>query len=156
MPTAPHGEIGIFNRSHYEDVVTVGVMELAPEEVWRPRLDHIRDFERTLTGEGTPIVKCFFHISKDEQKGRLEARLAKAGKRWKFDPGDLEAASAGIDSSRLRGGAHRHVDRARALVCDSGRSQVDTNVALASLLVETLQRLDPRFPEPHFDDLNIR
>jgi PPK2 family polyphosphate:nucleotide phosphotransferase len=84
------GEIGIFNRSHYEDVVTVGVMELAPEHVWRPRIEHIREFERALTDEGTTIVKCYLHISKEEQRQRLEAQLANPEKRWKFNPRDLE------------------------------------------------------------------
>jgi PPK2 family polyphosphate:nucleotide phosphotransferase len=150
------GEIGIFNRSHYEDVVTVGVMELAPEEVWRPRLDHIRDFERTLTGEGTTIVKCFLHISKDEQKKRLEARLAKPEKRWKFNPGDLEARKRWdrFQAAYEEALTATSTELAPWYVIPADRKWV-RNVAVASLLVETLQRLDPRFPEPQLDDLKI-
>jgi len=84
-----NGEIVIFNRSHYEDVLVVRVDGLAPEEAWRKRYDHIVEFERLLSDEGTTIVKFFIHISKGEQAERLQARLDDPNKRWKFDPGDL-------------------------------------------------------------------
>ena len=84
------GEIVIFNRSHYEDVLVVRVDGLAPEERWRKRYDHIVEFERMLSDEGTTIVKFFIHISREEQAERLQARLDDPGKHWKFDPGDIE------------------------------------------------------------------
>ena len=84
------GEIAIFNRSHYEDVLIVRVLGLVPEEVWSRRYDHINDFERMLADEGTSIVKFYLHISKDEQRERLQARLDEADKNWKFNTGDLE------------------------------------------------------------------
>ncbi|MDW8351753.1 MAG: polyphosphate kinase 2 family protein [Anaerolineae bacterium] len=84
------GEIVIFNRSHYEDVLIVRVQGLAPEAVWRRRYRHIREFERMLADEGVTILKFYLHISKDEQKQRLQARLDDPSKRWKFNVGDLK------------------------------------------------------------------
>lgn len=86
----PVGTIGIFNRSHYEDVLIVRVEELAPEEVWRARYDQINGFEKYLVQTGTVILKFFLHISKDEQRKRLEDRLKKPDKQWKFSVGDVE------------------------------------------------------------------
>src|SRR4051812_24760562 len=85
-----HGEIGVFNRSHYEDVLIVRVDELVPEPVWKGRYARIRDFETNLTAGGTTIVKCFLHISKDAQKERFQARLDDPTRRWKFAKSDLE------------------------------------------------------------------
>jgi PPK2 family polyphosphate:nucleotide phosphotransferase len=86
----PKGMIGIFNRSHYESVLVERVKELAPQKVWSRRYDHINAFERTLADEGVTILKFFLHISKEEQKQRLEARLRDPKKNWKFNPADLE------------------------------------------------------------------
>ena len=83
------GEIVIFNRSHYEDVLVVRVHDLVPPERWRKRYHHIREFERLLVEEGTTIIKLFLHISKQEQKERLQARLDDPDKNWKFSVGDL-------------------------------------------------------------------
>jgi PPK2 family polyphosphate:nucleotide phosphotransferase len=83
------GEVVIFNRSHYEDVLVVRVHGLVPEEAWRRRYRQINDFERLLAEEGTTILKFFLHISPGEQKKRLEARLADPTKVWKFSVGDL-------------------------------------------------------------------
>ncbi|MBC7871562.1 MAG: polyphosphate kinase 2 family protein, partial [Chitinophagaceae bacterium] len=87
--TPPKGYIGIFNRSHYEDVLVVRVNNLAPEKVWKKRYEHINDFEQVLAENGTRILKFFLHISKAEQKERLQARLDDPEKRWKFSMGDL-------------------------------------------------------------------
>jgi len=89
-PKVPgRGEMVIFNRSHYEDVLVARVMKLVPPEVWRQRYDQINDFERLLTQTGTVILKFFLCISKDEQKERLQGRLDAPQKRWKFRKGDL-------------------------------------------------------------------
>ncbi len=88
--TPGRGEIVIFNRSHYEDVLVVRVHNLVPESVWQRRYDHINAFERMLADEGTTILKFFLHISKEEQRERLQARLDEPHKRWKFSLGDLE------------------------------------------------------------------
>ena len=87
--TPRSGVMTIFNRSHYEDVLVVRVHNLAPEAVWSKRYRHIVEFERLLADEGTTILKFFLHISKDEQKERLQARLDEPNKNWKFSAGDL-------------------------------------------------------------------
>ena len=84
------GTIGIFNRSHYEDVLIGRVKKLAPDKIIEQRYDQINDFERMLVECGTTILKFFLHISKSEQRERLQARLDEPGKRWKFEHGDLE------------------------------------------------------------------
>ncbi|MBN1998173.1 polyphosphate kinase 2 family protein [candidate division KSB1 bacterium] len=84
------GEIVIFNRSHYEDVLVVRVHNLVPEKVWKKRYRHINEFERLLADEGTTILKFFLLISNEEQKQRLQARADNPEKRWKFNPGDLD------------------------------------------------------------------
>lgn len=84
-----NGEIAIFNRSHYEEVLVVRVQQLEPEKVWRRRYRHLVEFERMLVEEGTVVLKFFLHISKDEQKKRLQERLEEKRKNWKWDPSDL-------------------------------------------------------------------
>jgi PPK2 family polyphosphate:nucleotide phosphotransferase len=85
----PKAMIGIFNRSHYEAVLVERVHKIAPKDVWSKRYDHINAFERLLSDEGTLVLKFFLHISKDEQKERLQDRLDDPAKHWKFDPNDL-------------------------------------------------------------------
>jgi PPK2 family polyphosphate:nucleotide phosphotransferase len=89
--TPPKGMVGIFNRSHYEDVVVVRVESLVPQEVWGKRYEHINAFEKLLADNGTVILKFFLHISHDEQRERLADRLADPTAHWKFNPSDLEA-----------------------------------------------------------------
>jgi PPK2 family polyphosphate:nucleotide phosphotransferase len=84
------GEIAIFNRSHYEDVLVVRVHEIVPKEVWKKRYDQINQFEKLLVENGTIVLKFFLNIDKDEQKERLQARLDDPTKHWKFRLGDLE------------------------------------------------------------------
>ena len=86
----PKGLIGVFNRSHYEDVLIVRVHNLVPEAVWKKRYEHINSFEKLLADSGVTILKFFLHISKEEQKERLEKRLEDKTKNWKFNPGDLK------------------------------------------------------------------
>jgi PPK2 family polyphosphate:nucleotide phosphotransferase len=151
------GEIGIFNRSHYEDVGVVRVKQLVPEEVWRRRYRHIRDFERLLTDEGTTVVKVFLHISKDEQRERLQARLDDPTKTWKFRLGDLDdrklfddfvaAYEEALTETSTRWAPWHVVPADRKWVRDA---------AVATLLVETLRRLDPQYPDPSADLAGIR
>jgi PPK2 family polyphosphate:nucleotide phosphotransferase len=143
------GEVAVFNRSHYEDVLVVRVMSLVPEASWRGRYDEIAAFERLLDRNGTSVVKFFLHISPAEQRERLLARLADPEKRWKFRVGDLEA--------RRRWDEFRHAyeealartstDSAPWYVVPSDRKWF-RNAVVASILVEILERLDLRFPEP--------
>lgn len=89
--TPAMGEIVIFDRSHYEDILAVRVNKLRPESIWSKRYDHIVNFEQMLADEGTTIIKCFLHLSKDEQKNRLQSRLDDPEKQWKFDESDIVA-----------------------------------------------------------------
>ncbi|HEX9889596.1 MAG TPA: PPK2 family polyphosphate kinase, partial [Nitriliruptorales bacterium] len=148
------GEIGIFNRSHYEDVGVVRVLELVPAQVWQRRLRHIREFEGMLVDEGTAIVKVWLHISKDEQKERLQARLREPDKRWKFDRGDLAMRQRWDDFQIAYDHAISQTSTAGApwYVVPADRKWV-RDVAVASILVETLERMDPAYPEPS-DDLD--
>lgn len=98
--TPANGEIVIFNRSHYEDVLIVRVRGLAPEAVWRRRYEHINAFEKMLVDEGATILKFFLHISKEEQKKRLQARLDDPTKHWKFNPADLKERARWRDYMR--------------------------------------------------------
>jgi PPK2 family polyphosphate:nucleotide phosphotransferase len=88
--TPGSGEVAIFNRSHYEDVLVVRVHSLVPEDRWSRRYDQINEFERMLTEEGTTILKFFLHISKDEQRSRLKSRQDEPAKHWKFSSGDIK------------------------------------------------------------------
>jgi PPK2 family polyphosphate:nucleotide phosphotransferase len=85
-----YGNIGVFNRSHYEDVLIVRVMKLQPDRVWRPRYDRINEFENLLVENNVTVLKFFLHISKEEQAERLNARLETPEKRWKFESADLK------------------------------------------------------------------
>jgi PPK2 family polyphosphate:nucleotide phosphotransferase len=147
------GEIGIFNRSHYEDVGVVRVKQLVPEEVWRRRYRHIRDFERLLTDEGTTVVKVFLHISKDEQRERLQARLDDSTKTWKFRLGDLDDRKLFDDFVAAYDEAltETSTEWAPWHVVPADRKWV-RDVAVATLLAETLRQMDPQYPPPP-DDL---
>jgi len=85
-----NGHIGVFNRSHYEDIIAVRVKNLAPKKVWEKRYEHIVNFEKMLADEGTLILKFYLNISKKEQQERLQARLDEPSKHWKFNPDDLK------------------------------------------------------------------
>ena len=143
------GLIGVFNRSHYEDVLVVRVKGLVPEETWRERYGLINDFERLLTLSGTVILKFFLHISKDEQKERLEARLADPEKHWKFDPADLverkswDAYQTAFDDALTR----CSTPYAPWHVVPANRKWA-RNVMVAQTIADTLEAMDPRFPEP--------
>jgi PPK2 family polyphosphate:nucleotide phosphotransferase len=144
-----HGEIGIFNRSHYEDVVVVRVHDIVPKARWKQRYHHICEFERMLTDEGTTIVKIFLHISHDEQKARLQARLDTPTKNWKFRAGDLDDRARWDDFQTAYEQAltETSTDWAPWYVVPADRKWV-RNVAVSRLLVETLEKMDPQYPPP--------
>lgn len=150
------GEIAFFNRSHYEDLLVVRVLGLAPEERWRRRFDHVNAFERMLTDEGTTVVKIFLHISPEEQRERLQERVDVPEKRWKFDPHDLDMR-ARWDDFRV---AYEEVlsrcstDAAPWYVVPADRKWY-RNLAVAEILVAALERIDPRYPEPTWDPSSI-
>jgi PPK2 family polyphosphate:nucleotide phosphotransferase len=143
------GEIGIFNRSHYEDVVAVRVRKLASEEVWRRRYHQICAFERMLTDEGTTVVKVFLHLSRDEQRRRLQDRLDSPEKRWKFRLGDLDDRKLWDDfAAAYEDALHKtSTDWAPWYVVPADHNW-SRNLAVAEILVAALERLDPKLPEP--------
>ncbi|MHA6630650.1 PPK2 family polyphosphate kinase [Pseudonocardia sichuanensis] len=146
------GRIGIFDRSHYEDVLIGRVDELVSEDVWRHRYTEITDFEAELAGQGVTLVKCMLHISPKEQAERLLARLDDPAKRWKYNTGDLDArAKWPAYQDAYAEALHRtDADAAPWYVIPSDRKWY-RNWAIAALLAETLADLDPRFPEPGID-----
>jgi len=150
--TPGRGEIVIFNRSHYEDVLVVRVHSLVPEEVWSKRYDHINAFERTLADEGTTILKFFLHIDLDEQRERFQARLDEPHKHWKFNPGDLEERKLWPEYMRAYEDAisRTSTEWAPWYVVPANRKWY-RNLVVGTVIIETLEGLDMRYPEPAFD-----
>jgi PPK2 family polyphosphate:nucleotide phosphotransferase len=146
------GIIGIFDRSHYEDVLVVRVEHLVPDDVWRKRYDQINDFEATLSGQGVTLVKCFLHISPQAQRKRLLARLDDPAKRWKYNPADLDGRAKWSEYTKAYAEALQHCASPVAPwhVIPSDRKWY-RNWAVARLLRDTLRDLAPSYPAPEFD-----
>ena len=142
------GEIGIFNRSHYEDIVAVRMLQLAPEEVWERRPGHIREFEHQLADEGTAIVKVFLNVSKDEQRVRLQERVDDEEKQWKFKLADLKVREQFDRYVAAWEDAITKTSTAWApwYVVPADRNWVKA-IAVAELLAAALERLDPKLPD---------
>lgn len=151
--TPARGEIAVFNRSHYEDVLIARVADLVSEEVWRPRYDAIWAWENHLAAEGTEIVKIFLHISRDEQAERFRERLDDPTKHWKFRLADLEVRDRWDDYQRAYTEAIERTttDQAPWYVVPADRKWY-RNWAVSTILVDHLERLDPQYPESP-DDL---
>ncbi|MEM7288332.1 MAG: polyphosphate kinase 2 family protein [Actinomycetota bacterium] len=152
------GEITIFNRSHYEDVLVVRVHDLVPEERWRKRYDHINAFEKMLADEGTTIIKIFLHISRAEQKERLQARLDEPHKNWKFSKGDLAERERWDDyQEAFREMLERtSTDWAPWYVIPANDKKF-RNLVISTILVDTLKALDMDWPdaEEGLDEIEI-
>ncbi len=146
--TPGNGEIVIFNRSHYEDVLVVRVHSLVPESVWGKRYDHINAFEKLLADEGTTILKFFLHISKKEQAERFLARLDRPHKRWKFNPDDLaerehwENYTAAFEEMLSR----TSTSWAPWYVVPSDRKW-HRSLVVSTVIIEKLQSLEMQFPK---------
>ncbi|MEM7799598.1 MAG: polyphosphate kinase 2 family protein [Chloroflexota bacterium] len=142
-----NGMIGVFNRSHYEDVLIVRVQNFAPEPVWRARYEQINQFEKLLTDTGTTVLKFYLHISKDEQKERLQERLDDPTRNWKFDIGDLDQRAKWNDYQL----AFEEVflrcspENAPWYVIPADQKWY-RNLAISRVLVHTLRKMDPQFP----------
>lgn len=154
----PKGYIGIFNRSHYEDVLVVRVNKLVPDEVWEKRYAHINDFERLLSGNSTRILKFFLHISKDEQKERFTERLDRPDKNWKFSIGDLPVREKWLD--------YQHAYEAVLTRCNTEYSpwyvipanrKWYRNLVITRTIVNALEEMNPKYPppEPGLDEIVI-
>ena len=154
----PHrGQLVIFNRSHYEDIIAVRVKKIFPDEVWKRRQRHVIEFERMLAEEGTTIVKIFLHISKGEQKRRLEARLANPMKHWKVNPDDL------VDRARWDDfmAAYEDVmektstEFAPWYIVPADRKWY-RNLCVARIMLDTLKKLNMEYPAITWDPATIK
>jgi len=146
------GMIGVFNRSHYEDVLIVRVRDFAPKSVWSKRYDQINEFEATLAAAGTTIVKIFLHVSKEEQFERLVERLEDPTKHWKVNPGDFEERQLWDDYMEAFEEVFRRCSTTTApwYVVPADKKWF-RNLAIAQILTETLEGMKCRMPEPAHD-----
>jgi len=148
----PSGEVAIFNRSHYEDVLAARVRKLVPKNVWTRRYDHINGFEQLLTDSSVVVVKFFLHISKDEQRRRFEERLRDPTKQWKLSPSDFEDRKHWDDYVAAYEDVLTRCSTSDApwLIVPADKKWF-RNFAVSRILVETLEALDMRFPKPTVD-----
>jgi PPK2 family polyphosphate:nucleotide phosphotransferase len=153
----PRGVIGVFNRSHYEDVLTVRVHALVPEAVWRKRYVQINEFESMLAAEGVVIRKFFVHVSQEEQRKRLEERLDDPTKNWKFAPGDLAErilwdnyTEAYEDMLELTS-----TERNPWFIVPADRNKA-RDLLVAQVLLDTLEQMDPKYPPADPEVLALR
>ncbi len=146
------GQVGVLNRSHYEDVVVVRVEELVPEKTWRPRFAAINRFEKSLADRDVTVLKFFLHISHEEQARRLLKRLDDPTKRWKFDVNDLDARERWSDYTEAYSDAiARCSSEAAPWYVIPADAKWFRNWAIGRILVETFHELDPKYPEPELD-----
>jgi len=150
------GLIGVFNRSHYEDVLVVRVHDIVPESVWRPRYDQINQFENLLHDTGTRILKFFLHISKAEQKERFQSRLDEPGKNWKFSMEDL--------GKRKYWGDYMAAYEEMVQRCTTsyapwhvipGNQKWYRNLVITRIIVETLREMNPQYPPAEDNIKNV-
>ena len=148
----PRGVLGIFNRSHYEDVLVPVVHHRIDDDTRRARYAQINAFERILSENAVTIVKCFLHISKDEQKERLQARLDNTAKQWKFDPGDLKDRALWLQYQQAYAELLTHCSTADApwYIVPADHKWF-RSWAVVRLLIETLNDLDLEPPRPDYD-----
>ncbi len=150
--TPARGMIGIFNRSYFEEVLVVRVKELAPEEQWKRRYDEINEFERILANNGTRIIKFYLHISKDEQKERLQSRLDDPEKHWKFNVSDLDDRELWDDYQKAFEDAINKCGTKEApwYVVPANRKWY-RNLLVAQTIADTLEEMAPQWPEEEPD-----
>ena len=150
------GMIGVFNRSHYEDVLVVRVHNIVPESIWRPRYNQINQFEKLLSDTGTKILKFFLHISPEEQKERFQSRLDEPSKNWKFSVDDLE--------KRKFWGDYMAAYEEMLIQCSTAYApwyvipadqKWYRNLTITRTIVDALKQMDPQYPEPEGDLSNI-
>ncbi len=156
--TPPKGYIGIFNRSHYEDVLVVRVENLVPEETWRKRYEQINQFEKLLAENGTHILKFFLHISKEEQKERLQERLDDPTKHWKFSIGDLPVRQKWNSYMQAYSDALTHCNTSYApwYIVPANKKWY-RNYIISKTIVETLESMKLAYPpeEPGLENVVI-
>ena len=151
------GEIGIFNRSHYGDVLIVRVHNMVPTRQWSKRYEHINNFEKMLTGEGVKILKFYLHISKEEQKKRLDKRLTNPMKHWKIDEADFE--------ERKHWNKYMKAYQDILEKCSTQWSPWHIipsdkkwyrNLVIAQIITKTLEKMNPKLPKPTVDITKLK
>jgi PPK2 family polyphosphate:nucleotide phosphotransferase len=154
--TPGNGMIGIWNRSHYEDVLVARVHKLVEKKVWKGRYEQINRFEKHLCENGTTILKFMLHISKEEQKQRLQARLEDPEKRWKFNPGDLKERGRWDDYQRA------YEDAINCCTTDFAPWHIvpadhkwARNLAIIERVVRAFKKMGPRYPKLTFDPKEV-
>ena len=155
--TPRKGHIGVFNRSHYEDVLIVRVKELVPKEQVKKRYEHINNFETLLDDEGTRIVKFFLHISNEYQKEQLQERLDTPEKLWKFDTGDIPERMRWKDYQKAYEQVFEKCSTPAApwYIVPAERKWF-RNFLVVKVLVETLESMNLKFPKANFDPKDIK
>ena len=155
--TPAKGMIGIFNRSHYEDVLVVRVKNIVPKQVWSRRYEQINEFEHMLDDNRVKVLKFFLHVSRDEQTKRLRDRLSDPAKNWKFRAGDLDDRNLWGDYTKAYRDAIRQCSTPWApwyvVPADDKKAR---NYLIARTMVETLDNLGLRFPKADPDVLKLR
>ena len=151
------GMIGVFDRSHYEDVLVARVHSLVPQEEIETRYDAINAFEQELVDGGTTVLKVFLHVSYDKQRERLLRRLARPDKHWKFNPGDIDERARWDEYQAAYAAVlERCSTEAAPWYVVPADHKTYRNWAVAELLRETLAELDPRYPQPDLDVEQLR
>jgi PPK2 family polyphosphate:nucleotide phosphotransferase len=151
-----NGQITIFNRSHYEDVLVVRVQNLVPQKRWAKRYEQIRHFETLIADEGTQILKFFLHIDKDTQKERLQSRLDDPGKLWKFDPNDLVQREKWGDYMQAYAEAvHKTHQKCAPWFVIPAVQKWYRDWAVLKIVVAKLEAMNPKFPKPNFDPSKV-
>ncbi len=147
--TPGNGEMVIFNRSHYEDVLVVRVHQLVSKDKWEKRYEHINHFEKLLADEGTTILKIYLNISKDEQKERLQERLDIPEKNWKFSSGDLKERALWDDYMKAYEAVFEKTSTEYApwYIIPANRNWY-RNYLISSILVKNLEALNMKYPDP--------
>jgi PPK2 family polyphosphate:nucleotide phosphotransferase len=152
--TPAKGMIGVFNRSHYEDVLVVRVKELVPETVWSKRYELINAFERTLSEAGTQIVKVYLHIDKNMQKKRLQERLDDPTKQWKLSPSDLKEREKWDDYMTAFGAVFEQCSEIPWYVVPANYKWY-RDVVVAQILIETLEKMNLTYPGLEYDPKTV-
>lgn len=149
--TPNKGMIGLWNRSHYEDVLVVRVHNLVPKKAWEARYNQINRFEKILSENGTAMVKFMLHISKDEQKERLQARLDDPKKRWKFSPADLKERALWDDYQEAYEDAiNRCTTKYAPWYVVPANHKWARNLAIVEVVLHVLRKMKPRYPKIQF------
>ena len=151
------GTVGIFNRSHYEDVLVVRVHDLVPKKIWSKRFDHINAFERLLVDKGTAVLKFYLHIDRDEQLERFKKRMDNPKKNWKISDADYTERPYWDDYTKAFEDALSKCspDHAPWFVIPANRKWA-RNLVISDIVAETLRNLDMQYPEPEVDMAEIR